>query len=106
MELMVEDKPLEFAHGDVTFYVKPKAAAADKFSVAFTQNTAEFMRTVIRQMVVGWKGVTSDGSPVRYSPEMLDRLPGSAKDNVLMSLGNFILDSTDITKEDAEAKKL
>jgi len=105
MELMVAERPLEFVAGDVTFLVKPKASAADKFVVIMGKDTASFMRAVIERMVVGWRGVTQEGKPIAYNPALLDMLP-NGKDNVLLSLGNFILNSTDIVKEDAEAKNV
>lgn len=105
MELMTAEKPLEFTQADVTFLVKPRATAADKFAVVMCATTAEFMRTAIRQMVTGWRGVTSEGKPIAYSPDMLDRLP-STKENILLSLGNFVISNTDIVKEESEAKNV
>jgi len=103
MELMVAEKPLEFVTGEVTFLVKPRASAADKFCVIMGKDAASFMRAAIERMVVGWKGVTKDGKPVAYNATMLDLLPNGG-DNVLLSLGNFILEKTDLVKEDSEAK--
>ena len=114
MELVQEKAPLRFAWGDVTFLVKPQTTSGDKFEIDMAGrpvgNTgqvefspAEFYRTLVRQFVVGWEGVTSEGKPVPYSYENLMRLPAQSGDDVVIRLGIFIVENTDVTGGKGEA---
>lgn len=104
MELMAMEKPLEFKHGEVTFLVKPKASAADKFAAMMAKDPHEFARVAMRRMVMGWSGVTSGGKPVVYAPDLLDQLPPHEGGNPLVALGEYIVKHTDIAKVDEKAK--
>lgn len=116
MELAKPQEPLKFAYKDVTFLVRPKSIEADRLEVwgsgqvedgKIISKQAEFVKALIRCMVVGWEGVTEDGKPVPYSFEtFLARFPnqGRGEANVFLQLGDFIFEKTDIWKQD-EAEK-
>lgn len=95
MELMKEQDALEHQCGEVTFLVKPLASSYDRLQVVMAQTPTEFLEAAIKQMVIGWKGVTRDSKPVPYSYDVLKLLPDSNGD-VLLGLGRFILDKTDV----------
>src|SRR5512135_3231318 len=102
MELLkLDDRLVEWEWQGVTFLIKPRLSSRDKWNVATASrkmtkdgvefNTWEFYTTMIRTFVVGWKGVTEGGKDVPYSFDtLMDRLPSSADDNLVMQLGLFI----------------
>lgn len=114
MELLKAAKPdecLKFQWHDVTFLVKPKASANDKFLVDCAGNFEEdgqvtfdrkvLYRLFIKLFVVEWHGVTDPDTKntVRWSPEALDLLPARPGDDVILQLGAFIGAKTNILKE-------
>lgn len=108
MELKESDaKLLEFKHEDVTFHVKPESTEEDRLEVLLAgrqegenvvMSRAEYCKTVIRRMVIGWSGVTRKGEPVPYSFDELRHFPRSEGKNLLLELGGFIIEHTDISK--------
>ena len=108
MELKEADvKPLEFKHEDVKFLVKPEATEEDRLEVLLSgrqegenivMSRAEYCKTVIRRMVVGWTGVKRKGEDVPYSFDELRNFPRGTGRNVLLELGGFIIENTDIAK--------
>lgn len=108
MELKESDvKPLEYKHEDVKFLVKPEATEEDRLEVLLAgrqdgenivMSRAEYCKTVIRRMVVGWEGVTRKGEAVPYSFEELRNFPRGTGKNVLLELGGYIIEHTDIAK--------
>lgn len=100
MQLMRDEAALEHQHADVVFLVKPKATAYDRLQVVMAQQPTEFMERAIRQMVVGWKGVTDgEGKAVPYNFDALKLLPDpDPKKGILLTLGTFILEHTDVAK--------
>lgn len=99
LELVKEEQPLEMSYGEMTFLIKPKATAFDRLQALMAQTPTEFMERVIRQMVIGWKGVSQDGVSVKYSFDLLKLLPETEPNkSVLLTLGNFVLENTDVAK--------
>lgn len=105
MELLEPKKPLEFKWKDVTFLVKPFCSAGDKAEILlageskgngqFEFTRATYVKTVLRRMIVGWKGVTLRGQEAPYSFETLDQL-FPKDDGVFAELFNFIHTHTDV----------
>lgn len=98
---------LKYQHEDVTFLVKPEATEEDRLEVllagrqegeSVVASRAEFCKTAIRCMVVGWEGVTRKGEAVPYSFDELRNFPRSEGKNLLLELGQFIIEQTDIAK--------
>ncbi len=87
MELLQLDKrPAEYQYGDVTILFRPTASVGDKFALDTAGEVTDngqikidafrFYKDIIRMFVVGWKGVTENGTEVPYSFDTLvDRLP-------------------------------
>jgi len=113
MELVRQSEPLEFKYEDVTFLIKRQATDADKAEVLFaatsadgkrlTVPAAEFYRALVRCFVVGWRGVTENGKEAQYSFESFIKSFPVAKgrgESVLIKLGQFITEHTDVFKED------
>ena len=99
--------PLKYQHEDVTFLIKPEATEEDRLEVLLAgrqegenvvTSRAEFCKTVIRRMVVGWEGVTRKGAAVPYSFDELRNFPRGSGKNLLLELGHFIIEHTDIAK--------
>lgn len=110
MELKeAKHKALEYQFEDVTFLVKPEADEADRLEVELSgrlkehngakvmeYSTADYCKTVIRCMVVGWKGVKRGGHDVPYSFDELKHFPHVKGKNVFLDLGDFVIKNTDI----------
>lgn len=99
MELLKDAKPLEYTLGDVVLLVKPQATAYDRLHVVMATTPTEFIERMVRQMVVGWRGVTENGQPAAYSFDALKRLPEpDPKNSLLLKLGEFVQENTDVVK--------
>ena len=98
MELKKSDeKALEFKHGDVTFLVKPKATAMDRLQVVMAHTPEDMLTRAIKQMVIGWQGVTDGGKDAPYTYESLSSIPEPIpNDSVMMKLGYFVMEKTDV----------
>lgn len=117
MELIKPAKPLEFKHGDVTFFIKPNATSHDRFMSVMSGEMksdgtiavkrAEFNETILRNFIVGWEGVTQNGKPVPYSWEAFISSWPKEEDgkNIFVELTNFIFDKTDYHSKHEELKK-
>ena len=114
MELVKHSQPLEFKYEDIVFLVKKHANAEDKMEVALSGKRdgndifwtrAEYCKTIIRRMVLGWKGVTQDGKEVPYSFDALCELPHVEGRNVFLALGEFVMEHTDIRNSKAKDLK-
>lgn len=113
MELIEPSKPLEFIFKDVTFYVKPLCSAGDKAEILLIGenqgrgqvrvSAAAYVQTVLRRMILGWKGVTRQGREVPYSWEVFDQY-FPKEDIVVLPLFNFIIEKTDVGQHKAEIK--
>lgn len=117
MELMSKPQTVKCQYKDVTFLVKSRATAYDKFLISMSPagevkgnevkftNRIAFFRVLVERFVVGWEGVTLDGKPAPYSFELLESsFPSSADDDVFIRLGSFVIENTDVFKRDAEIK--
>ena len=108
MELKEQNiTPLTYKHEDVTFHIKPESTDEDRLEVLLAgrqdgenivMSRAEYCKTVIRRMVVGWEGVSRKGEAVPYSFEELRNFPWGTGKNVLLELGGYIIEHTDIAK--------
>lgn len=121
MELLktpTTEQLLKFTWNDVTFLVKPRAGAMDKFELdtrgdlaadgTVTMSRTIFYRVLVERFVVGWEGVTEDGRPVPYSFARIERLPALPDDDLIFKLGAYIATQTNVLAEPqaaAEAKE-
>ena len=106
---------LRFTFEDVIFLVKPEATEEDRLEILLSgrhegddivMSRAEYCKTAIRRMVTGWENVKRGGQDVPYSFEELRNFPRVAGKNVLLELGGYIINNTDISKpKDAGLKK-
>lgn len=113
MELLEPKKPLEFVHKEVTFLVKPHCSAGDRAEILLSGeykgrgqvefSRSSYVKTVVRRMLVGWKGVTRGGKEAAYNWEDFDQFYPK-DDTVLMELFNFIYKNTDVGDHKAEVK--
>lgn len=96
---------LKYKFEDVTFLIKPEAEEADRLEVILSGrqegddiviSRAERCKAAVRQMVVGWEGVKRDGADVPYSFGELSNFPHIEGKNVLLDLGGFIINNTDL----------
>lgn len=100
------EEPLEYAYGDVTFLVKRRATAYDRFVVVTQKDAGAFAEACVRQMVAGWRGVTSKGKPVAYGYDLIKFLPPLEGRNIYLLLADFIQRETDLLgeREDPQRK--
>lgn len=117
MELIKPKPPLEFKYKDCVFIVKAQSSDADKMEVLAAGSgegnrvsipRAEFYRALIRCFVINWKGVTSEGKEVPYSFEVFMKffpVHHGKGSSVVIELGDFIVEHTDIFKRDELEKK-
>lgn len=110
----LNSKPLEFQYEDVVFLVKPQATEEDRMFIQLSGTSVggavkfsrpEYCKALIQSMVIGWKGVKMDGQDVPYEYELLADFPKVKDRNVYIELGSFILEKTDVKKQDTELKK-
>jgi len=114
MELLARKPTLEFKYHDVTFLIKGSATAADKMDLALggrqegdktIYNSAEYCRALVRLFVVGWKGVTFEGKEVPYAFETFcEHFPHVHGDNAFVKVAAFIVEHTDVKKEQKDLK--
>lgn len=113
MELLQPNKPLEFVYKDVTFMVKSQCSAGDRAEILLAgenkgngqveYSRPAYMKTVLRRMVVGWRGVTVNGQEVPYAWELFDqRFPKD--DGIMLELFNFVVEHTDLGKHKETVK--
>ena len=102
-----EVKVLKFNHDDMVFHVKAEATEEDRLEIILAGrqegenvvlSRAEYCKTVIRRMVTGWENVKRKGVDVPYSYDELRNLPRGNGKNVMLELGGFIIEHTDIAK--------
>ena len=117
MELIkASSKPLlKFTHEDIVFHIKPEATEEDRLEAILSGrqdgenivvSRAEYCKVAIQRMVVAWENVKRDGVDVPYSFEELRNFPRGTGKNVLLALGTFIIENTNISKQkDSHLKK-
>lgn len=117
MELQKQTEHLEFKWKDVTFTVRGRGTAEDKFEIDVLYDVdkagtvkvprREIYRTLIARFVTGWHGVTEGGKTVPFSLEALGRLPVAPQEDVILDLGSFIFNHCGLwpKTEETEPKK-
>ena len=116
MELLKQEKPLEFVHKGVKFFIKPHASEHDRFMALMVgdmkadgsviMRRSDFNETILRSFILGWEGVTENGKPISYSWEkFVMGWPKESGAGVFVELTNFILEKTDYSKSNEEIKK-
>jgi len=121
MRLLKQSNELEYKWHDVVFKIRSKATTGDKHKIveavsemtelrkngSFNTEIVKIAPLLVSMFVIGWSGVVDgNGDEISWSLENLYALPSDPKEDIVLTLGTFIMNNTDaIIDKNATVKK-